>query len=266
MPRKPTPKPKSPPSEGGSRNTLTPEPIETRLVEGDPRDLTALPRNARKMSSQQFNRLVDNIKRDGCLTSTPLVYPKDGKLIVLSGNHRTKAAVAAGLQRIQWLQIEGELTEERLVAIQLSHNAITGEDDPNLLRELYESMGVMEKLYSGLTDADFGDLDALDLTKLTIGSPRYREVSLMFLEEDQELFLGMMEQLAKRGPKLTRFHARLADFEKFENALVTVQDELKVFNQAMSIALMAELALERVAQIEAEQAAVEGEQQEAGDA
>lgn len=259
MPQKPTPKAKQP-SESASRSTLPTEPIETTLVQGDPRDQTALARNARKMSSQQFNRLVDNIKRDGCLTSTPLVYPKDGKLIVLSGNHRVKAAVAAGLQRIQWLQIEGELTEERLIAIQLSHNAITGEDDPNLLRELYEAMPVLEKLYSGLTDADFGDLDSLDLTKLTIGSPRYREVSLMFLEEDHELFLTLMEQLGKRGAKLTRFHARLADFEQFEATLVRVQDGLKIFNQAMSIATMAELALERVAQIEAQQeAAAEGE-------
>lgn len=226
------------------------EKIETVIVTGDPRDLAPLEKNARRMNAQQFKRLVDNIKRDGALTSLPLVYPKGDKKIIVSGNHRTKAAIAAGLTEISWLEVVGELTEERFVALQLAHNAITGDDDPNILKDLYDALPVLEKLYSGLTDASFGGIEALDLTKLAIGTPRYREISLMFLEEDRELFIELFEGLAKRGKDLRRFHAPMALYQKFENTLVAVQDSLGIYNQALSVHAMIELAAERLEQLE----------------
>ncbi|MGN5379054.1 hypothetical protein ACQ4WX_22040 [Streptomyces lasalocidi] len=45
-----------------------------RIVEGDPRGLTLLDVNARFMRHEQFHRLVANIREDGHLTSTPLVW------------------------------------------------------------------------------------------------------------------------------------------------------------------------------------------------
>ncbi|MET8677005.1 hypothetical protein ABZW18_05240 [Streptomyces sp. NPDC004647] len=50
--------------------------------------------------------MAANIKRDGCLASTPLVWndTESGRLIVLSGNHRTLAAIEAGLRTIWWMQ------------------------------------------------------------------------------------------------------------------------------------------------------------------
>lgn len=231
-----------------------PENPKTLTVEQlsiDPRKLKLLDKNARRMPARQFNQLVDNVKRDGALTSAPLVHRVDGDLLVLSGNHRVKAAIAAGLGSVLVLEIVGEqLTAERIVALQLSHNALVGEDDQNILKELYDALDVLDKRYSGLTDEDFGTLDSLDLAKLTIGAPKYEEVHLMFLPEDHEIFKDLMEKLGKGAAKTTRFVGKIDDYKRFEDTLVAVQDTLNIHNQAMAIFAMAELAAEKLAEME----------------
>ena len=147
--------------------------LETEIITVDPRDLYLLERNARFMPERQFKTLVDNLRRDGCLTSLPLVIMDGGRLKVLSGNHRTKASIAAGLATIQVMKIVGELPAERQVAIQLAQNALVGQDDPNLLRELYESLDVLEQRYTGITDTDLGLLKDPDLENLRIVMPKY---------------------------------------------------------------------------------------------
>lgn len=226
-------------------------PLEIDTYAIDPRALKLLDRNARRMPAREFNQLIANIKRDGALTSTPLVHRAGDDLTVLSGNHRVKAAIAAGMAAVSVLEVKGDgLTPERLLAIQLSHNALVGEDDQNILRELYDSLGVLEKLYSGLTDASFGAVDDLDLTKLAIGAPTYEHVSLMFLPEDREVFMEAMEQLGRGAARTKRFIGRLDDYRRFEQALVAVQDTLNIHNQALALAAMAELALERLEEME----------------
>lgn len=240
----------------------TPEALKVEQYSIDPRELKLLEKNARRMPARQFNQLVDNIKRDGALTSVPLVHRVDGALLVLSGNHRVKAAIAAGLPTISILEIVGEqLTEERIVALQLSHNALVGEDDQNILKELYDSLDVLEKRYSGLTDESFGNIESLDLSKLAIGAPKYEQVTLMFLPEDHETFKEAMEALGKGAAKTTRFVGRLDDYKRFEEAIVYVQDTLNIHNQALAIMAMAELATERLAEMEM----ADGHDEEAGD-
>lgn len=242
--------------------------LKTQQLKVDPRELQLLTKNARRMSQRQFMQLVENIKRDGVLTSLPLVHrhgPED-KLVVLSGNHRTKAAIAAGFTEIDVLEVLGDdLDAERLLAIQLSHNAIAGEDDENILRELYDSLGVMEKLYSGLTDEDFGGVSALDLSKLAIGTVSYETVSLMFLPEDRETFVNAMENLGRGAAKTVRYVGRLEDFVQFEAAIVAVQDQLGIHNQALALLAMSELALERLEQLEIGNADEEADAQSAVD-
>lgn len=69
-------------------------------LEIDPKEIKLLNLNARYMRHEEFKQLVDNIRRDGQLTSTPfLCREPNGKYLCLSGNHRTKAAIEAGLEK-----------------------------------------------------------------------------------------------------------------------------------------------------------------------
>ena len=126
-----------------------------RLELVDPGELKLLDKNARYMKAEQFQSLVENVRKDGNLSSLPLCYREEGgKLLVLSGNHRTMAARQAGVDQLLVMVVADEKTADEKLGIQLSHNAIAGQDDLVILKELWESIGnVQAKLYAGL-DSD----------------------------------------------------------------------------------------------------------------
>nr|MDQ2960537.1 hypothetical protein [Candidatus Dormibacteraeota bacterium] len=143
--------------------------IKLRIAEVDPRQLTLLEENARFLRHETFQRLVENMRRDGACTSTPLTWnPEDDVWIVLSGNHRVSAAVEADLATIFTLQIVSETTPDQRLALQLSHNAIDGEDDPATLKHLYDQIADVDwKVYAGLDDKTLGMLDTVKLDALS---------------------------------------------------------------------------------------------------
>ena len=111
--------------------------IAVETVTVDPRALLLLEKNARFMKPEVFRRLVENVRRDGVLTSLPFCVREGEGLRVLSGNHRVLAAIEAGLVEVDVLVSLTPLSIARQRAIQLSHNSLTGEDDPVTLRELF---------------------------------------------------------------------------------------------------------------------------------
>jgi hypothetical protein len=246
------------PSGGESTPPTEPlPPTEPRTV--DPRKLKLLEKNAHYLKAATYNRLVANIKRDGCLTSSPLTHTGDllnehGKVVghndnvVLSGNHRVKAAIEAGLKTIPDLHVHGPLTKERATALVLAHNAINGEDDPNILHELYASLSFAEKQYSGLTDDAFKNLLTVDVSSLAIGSQQFEEVRLTFLPEDAKSFLEYLKRIGKSDRHL-HLAAHLADFDKVFEAVVAVKKRNNVHNTALAVHMLAELALERLEQL-----------------
>ncbi len=215
------------------------------------------------MTNSQMVRLTENIARDGCLTSFPLVYRADKEknpdfykqaqdnLVVISGNHRVQAAKQANLEKCHAILIEGFVPDERLRSIQLSHNAISGQDDPAILKGLYDSLDLDEKLYSGLTDDDFG-VDSIDVSSLSIGVVKYVDLNLAFLPDELAEVTGFIDTLEKQGRKDPTLVARYEDFDRFFDTVVRTKIGEKVTNNAIAIGLMAKLAAERLDQIQKE--------------
>jgi hypothetical protein len=211
------------------------------------------------MKPAMFRRLVENIRRDGCLTSLPLVaHIQDEKpLYVCSGNHRVEAALKAGLLESDAIKIAGPITRERFVAIQLAHNAVEGEDDPSVLRQLYEELNLDLKEYTGLTDESF-EADEMSVTTLAGVSALYQDVTIAFIGEDAkavEDFLGRAQKLAKKERPV--FAAALQDFDAFFDTIVRTKKVKNAINTAIAVRLMVDLAnqeldrLENAAQIKA---------------
>lgn len=199
-------------------------------------------------------RLVENVKRDGVLSATVLVFEdaKSGNLEILSGHHRTKAAVLAGLEEITAQVIVTPLTEQQKIAIQLSHNSIAGSDDPNLLADLYSALDLTWKEYSGLTDDDVLDFQGVDLTGIGGGSIKYEELTILFLSEDRETFDAALKRFEKEAKGRSAKLASLADYEKVFDAIVATKRYHNVSNSAVAISIMADLALQRLDQLQAE--------------
>ena len=118
----------------------------------EPARLCLLKDNARFFKRETFRQLRDNIASDKRLSSVPLCYRhEDGRLEVLSGNHRVKASIEAKIPVILVLVITETLDQSRRIAIQLSHNALVGEDDQSILANLWSQIETIEdRLYSGL--------------------------------------------------------------------------------------------------------------------
>lgn len=212
-----------------------------QMVEGDPRTLTLLDINARFLPHEQFQQLVANVRRDGCLTSTPLVW-KDtatGRLVVLSGNHRTLAAVEAGLEKIWWMQIDQPLPRQRQIALQLSHNAIAGQDDPAILKELYEELEAVEwRQYTGLDDKALDLLEKVDVSGLGEANLDFASVQLMFLPDELERAEAAFDAARAAATADERWIAGLSQYEPVLDALETSRAAYKIGNSATALGVV----------------------------
>ena len=225
------------------------------------------------MEAPVFNQLVENLKRDGCLTQLPTIYQDE----VLSGNHRVQAAIKAGIVEDDCIEILGQLADgdrvemvgkERRVGIQLSHNAISGKDDPNLLARLYEALPLEERLYSGITDDQLKPPDPLDLASLSAGSTVFETIELVFLPDDAKVFVEFMEAFGKRGGQKAKglvMLASLSDFTRLFDTIVETKGHTNIHNTALAVRMMAELAHIQISELRdaaAEAAAEEVAQKE----
>ncbi len=190
------------------------------------------------MTPQEFSQLVANIKHDGKLMGVPVIYRGE----VLSGNHRVRAAIKAGIEEADVLDVLTELTEERRLAIQLSQNAINGKDDPNILAQLYTSLNSLEwKRYSGVTDDAFKCTDE-NLAALGITHPKYEELTIVFLPEEKQVFVDLLAKISA-SKKADVMVADYATFNALFDAIVRVKQDKKVINNAVALRLLAELAV-----------------------
>lgn len=214
--------------------------METEIVPRNPRDLKLLDVNARYMTHAQFKMLVDNVKRDGKLTSVPLVYadPQTGQEIVLSGNHRVKAAAEAELDPIQVMLITSPLTKAQQTAIQLSHNAISGQDDLPTLKLLYDSIDdVDERAYAGLDDDTLELLDTVDLAPMNEGQVKFATMQIMFTEPELEAVQESLNLALKMSADV-RTVANYDDFERFINRVEDTRNAYRIGNLSTAIEIM----------------------------
>ena len=97
-------------------------------------ELTLLADNPRTISKTDFKRLVDSIKTNGFWRHRPLaVVERDGKLVVLAGNQRLKAARKLKLERVP-VVVYSDLTREEEQELILRDNINNGDWDYNALQ------------------------------------------------------------------------------------------------------------------------------------
>ncbi|MFU8849400.1 ParB N-terminal domain-containing protein [Micromonospora sp. SL1-18] len=216
-------------------------PLDPRLMTVRPQDLTLLEVNARYMRKEQYDRLVANIKRDGCLTSVPLVWHDvdNDRKVVLSGNHRVTASIDAGLAEITVMVVQQKLSRARQVALQLSHNAIAGEDDPATLKQLYEELDDVDwRAYSGLDDKQLDLLAQVDLEGLSEANLDFATVQLVFLPHELEAARASFDEARKLTQADARWLAGYGDYESTLDALATAHGAHNVGNVATALGLI----------------------------
>jgi hypothetical protein len=215
-----------------------------RLELADPGELKLLEKNARYMKAEQFQALVENVKKDGNLSSLPLCYrEKDGKLRVLSGNHRVMAARQAGVEQVLVLVIADEKDMDERLAIQLSHNAIAGQDDLVILKELWESIkDVQARMYAGLDSDTLKALQGIQFAAITEQRLRYKLTSFLFLPEELEDLDQLLKETAAAFAGDAVYLASLNTYDAFFELIVRIKKRCQIKNSAAAFLKLMELA------------------------
>lgn len=205
---------------------------------GHPRELTLLEENARYMPHEEFAQLVANIRRDGALSSAPFVWYDEAtdRKVVLSGNHRVKASLEADLDDIPWLQCDEPLTRDQQLAIQLSHNAINGRDDPAILAKLYSDIESLDwREYAGLDDRDLELLEQVDVGNLSEANLDFQTLALVFLPDDAEKAKAAFGDAKKLAGGDVTWLARFEDHLRILEAIAAASSSHDVLNMGGAV-------------------------------
>jgi hypothetical protein len=215
-----------------------------RLELVSPGELKLLEKNARYMKAEQFQALVENVQKDGNLSSLPLCYrEQDGKLRVLSGNHRVMAARQAGVGSVLVMVAADEKDMDERLAIQLSHNAIAGQDDLVVLKELWESIkDVQAKVYAGLDSDTLKALQGIQFAAITEQRLRYKLTSFLFLPEEIESLDQLLKETAAAFAGDVVYLAHLQTFDAFFELITRIKKRCQIKNSAAAFLKLMELA------------------------
>ncbi len=157
--------------------------------------------NAQVMTQRDFDRLVQNIRKRGALESMPYCSrPQDvGKVWIVSGHHRIRAARVAGLKEVPVLVDTSPQTRSEVVARQIAHNTLVGRQDEGVLRQLLGEVKTADDLLAtGLDESllpAIGDASPLSTPQ---GAVEWKMVTLAFLPGQMADFKALIEALEGR--------------------------------------------------------------------
>ena len=196
------------------------------------RDIEESPINAQSMNEKDFNRLVKNLKKDGVLTSSPLLMDQTGKqkTMCISGHHRIKAAIKAGIEGCVCL-ISDELDDSTRIRLQVAHNDIHGEPNKDILSIMQQS----------LSDIDISLVDSTDMENIikeaqevSIDIPQFRYINICLVEKSRERFVDMLLKLEKADA--INYIIDNKEYEQIKDLLTVAFDKgFKTAGQAIGV-------------------------------
>ena len=207
--------------------------------------------NANEMTGEDFATLVDNIGKSG-LSSVPCCYKKpDGRYVMISGHHRLRACKKLHYKTmgILWCD-ESELSKDEIIAIQLSHNSLHGEDNQSILKKLFEQIQSVD--FKKFAHINIDEVTPISTDGISIYALKENFVFTIILYPNSfgnldELYGDIREQ-AKKSDALV-----LASQEENEMLLLKLQQEIgnqfNIKSPSITFAKLLELAKERLDEI-----------------
>ena len=145
--------------------------------------------NAIQMSEHDFNRLVENIRISGGLSSAIGCYRKTdtGRYVIISGHHRYRAAVKLRYREVPVIYAdEADMTPDEIVALQLSHNSLHGEDDKGILKRMFAEIQSVD--FKSFAHVNIDELEPITTegVSFSVASEHY-SCCVVFYHKDMEL-------------------------------------------------------------------------------
>jgi ParB-like chromosome segregation protein Spo0J len=197
------------------------------------------------MPKAMFERLAQTIARDKRLESLPLCAKTERGLEIISGHHRVRAATAAGITEMFVLVDATGLTRSQIAAKQLAHNAIEGQDNEQLLAEIYRQIEDAESKLEAFIDEKLDveipqvKIEGLDVTI------DFKMVLLVFLPRVKERLDRALEYLRSSGQRLDGLYvAADTDYAPLEKAVRKIHEEWDIRVVSDALGKLADLALQ----------------------
>lgn len=190
--------------------------------------------NARIMSKKAFAQLVKNIKKRGSLESLPYCVQKDDVIEIVSGHHRIRACREAGIVEIPVLLDKSNLTRSQIVAKQLAHNSLVGEDDKAILLQLYSMMDNIDDKLEAFIDVDELKVDNIEKPEIINLAEKvtFKTMTFVFTEKEFNDVDKLLDRLQQEGSD----EIRIADSKDFDK-LVKKIEETKKMNSVKNISV-----------------------------
>ncbi len=184
--------------------------------------------NARIMKKEMQDQLTTNIKNRGQLESLPYLVEKDGVLEIVSGHHRIKSARAAGLKELIVIIDVSGLSRSKIAAKQLAHNAISGFDDQDVLKEICKMLDDVDDMLESFVGKDVLKEPLEQYDKLFSPAVQFdfKNVTFSFLPHQVKDMDALVKNLESSAPEIIgvapyeqckRFIETLARYQKFSD-------------------------------------------------
>ena len=160
--------------------------------------------NARIMRKEMQDQLTANIKNRGQLESLPLLVEKDGVLEIISGHHRIKSARAAGMKEIIAIIDVSGLSRSKIASKQLAHNAISGFDDPSILREICKMLDDVDDMLESFIGKDIMEEPLEQYDKLLSPAVHFdfKNITFSFLPHQVKDMDALVKNLESSAPEI----------------------------------------------------------------
>lgn len=201
--------------------------------------------NARVMDDGKFKQLVKNIKKRGTLESLPLCAYTDRGIEIVSGHHRIKASKEAGIKEVPVLLDVSGLNRSQIAAKQLAHNAISGVDDENTLKEIAKLITDVDDMLESAIDEDIFKEQKAEIEKLSTPAVSFdwKTIQFTFLPhqiDDLDLLIEKTHSVDYEGV------ADIDQFKPFIDALEKTQKFQDIKAVGTAINYMIKTSLEQL--------------------
>lgn len=211
--------------------------------------------NANEMTGEDFATLCDNIGKSG-LSSVPCCYKKaDGRFVMISGHHRLRACKKLHYATIGILWCdESELSKDEIIAIQLSHNSLHGQDNTSILKKLFEQIQSVD--FKKFAHINIDEISPVSTEGISVYALKENFVFSIVLypnsfENLDEIYGDIREQAKKSDAVI------LASQDENEMLLLKLQQEIgkqyDIKSPSITFAKLLELARERLDEIRNEE-------------
>lgn len=200
--------------------------------------------NARVMNADMFNRLASNIKKDNRLESLPFVAETGNGLEIVSGHHRVRACRTAGVTDIFVILDDTGLDRDSIRAKQLAHNSLQGEDNKQIVREIFEMIEDAEKKLEAYISPELNDeLDKLAIKDIVFDVD-IKTILVTFLSYELDTFERCAKKLNESYSEL--YVADIENIKLFTECVKRVNKEYDIRAMNTALTKMAEIVLEHL--------------------